>query len=915
MNFKFFQFIFFFFFCQQIAAQELLPFVENFTKHEYSGDNQVWNVVQGNDNAIYFANNHYFIRYNGVKWERYTLPNKTIIRSIYSDGDRIYCGSYKEFGFWQRKNGLMQYQSLTENNELLKNSADNEEIWKIFKSKDKLYFQTFNELFILNSNQKLEKIKFPHQISYCYVIDEKIYVATVKQGVYVFENKTFTKKENWKVLENNVIHNMEKFNGKLHIFTKHNGIFIEENNNLVAWNHPLNAVFKEKVIITAKIIGNDKMAVGTSLQGLFLVDLKTGKHQNLNRQNTLKNNCILAIATDKEGDLWLGLDNGISHVEINSPVEIFTDNSGILGSVYALATLQNGYLFVTNHGIFTCENKNLEVIPNSQGQVWDIFKKDNNFIIGHNDGTFFYDGILKRVNPVNGGWKLLEGKFEKVYFQGNYSGIVVYENTNDLSQYKSLAKITKPIRNLAQNKPRELWAADSYRSLYRIIYNKNFEVEKVENVSQSNGITNDFAVKLFSYKNEILFLIDNNWYTYNSISGKLVKNDAFNKDFKNVTEVIEIDQDNFMVLRDDMLYTVHQKDNNFVWNLIPEKYYRGRIILENIKVFKDQNQFFINLDDGFFTIKSQKSKTPNQKFFAEGYFQGKLISEGDKIAKGQPVEINIVTEFLGFNRPEIFYRLDQEEKFVPVKEGAVILNNLLSGSHTANFYVNNGTTFTKIASYQFDVRWPWYYSFWMILVYILVIAGALFLYYRWNKIRYLEKLKLREEELKHHQEILELELKAENNRKLQEYEKHILEIEVQNKAYEVAGKSLSIAKQSEMIDSIQQILESENESRKIKEKIRKSIKVNALNKNEWESFQQNLMQSNEEFVQKLTTQFPNLTSKDIKLCIYLKMNLSSKEIAPLMNITFRGVELHRYRLRKKLNLSQDESLNNFMMKI
>ena len=60
-------------------SQELLPFVENFTKANYSGDNQVWSITLGSDNAFYFANNHYFLRYNGVKWERYTLPNKTVL--------------------------------------------------------------------------------------------------------------------------------------------------------------------------------------------------------------------------------------------------------------------------------------------------------------------------------------------------------------------------------------------------------------------------------------------------------------------------------------------------------------------------------------------------------------------------------------------------------------------------------------------------------------------------------------------------------------------------------------------------------------------------------------------------------------------------------------------------------------------
>ena len=97
--------------------------------------------------------------------------------------------------------------------------------------------------------------------------------------------------------------------------------------------------------------------------------------------------------------------------------------------------------------------------------------------------------------------------------------------------------------------------------------------------------------------------------------------------------------------------------------------------------------------------------------------------------------------------------------------------------------------------------------------------------------------------------------------------------------------------------------------------IKKAIKINAVNKHEWEIFETNLNQINNEFIIALSKKYPNLTSKDIKLCVYLKMNLSSKEIAPMMNISFRGVELHRYRLRKKLGLSQEETLSKFLLSV
>jgi AraC family transcriptional regulator, chitin signaling transcriptional activator len=894
-------------------AQELLPFTENFTKSEYQGDNQVWNVVQGNDNAMYFANNHYFLRYNGVKWEKYGLPNKTIIRSVFVDGDKIYCGSYKEFGYWKRINGKMEYTSLSKGKNLFLGNADNEEIWKVFRHGNVLYFQSFNELYYVDGT-KTGKIKFPSQISYCYVIDGSIYVASVRNGMYKFDGKSFTHIAGWPELNDNVVHGMEKYGGQVYIFTKYSGIYIVKDGKLTSWNNPLNFKLKNEVIITAKFAG-DKLIVGTGLLGAYIIDIKSGNYKNINRSNSLKNNAVLSLAIDREKDLWLGLDNGIAHIELNSPVTLFTDNLGILGSVYSLAEKTAGYLFVTNHGIFSY-NGALSAIPNTQGQVWDIYENNGNFIIGHNDGTFVYDGqSVRKVNPVNGGWKFLKSNYEDVYFQANYSGIAVYKNINDLSKWTILDSITKPIRNIAQNRPGELWAADNYRSLYRIKYDSNFKVQRVENISSLNKINSDYGVKLFNYRNEILFLINSKWYYYNNVSDKLEENVLFNKAFNNISDIIPVDEDNFMVIRNGLLYSILQNNNDFIWKLVPEKYYHGRLIMENTKAYKSGNSLLINLDDGFMKLNPYIQKMNPGNISIEAYFKETKIDEDTKIAYNNSLEINLISGFYGYSKPDLYYRLNDSGKFIPIRNGLIVLNNLTGGHQKFDVYYFNGKDYDLLKTFTFNVARPWYFSWYMILAYMVIIASSFFLYYRWNKVRYLEKLRLSEEELKHRRQILELELETESRLRQEQYEKHVLEMEVQNKASEVAGKSLSIAKHSEMIENIQAVLDAENEVADLKAKIKKIIKTNSISKNEWQSFEKNLIKSHEEFVEKLSKKYPSLTPKDIKLSIYLKMNLSSKEIAPLMNISFRGVELHRYRLRKKLEIPQEVSLSRFMISI
>lgn len=898
----------------QLYSQELLPFVENYNKSNYQGDNQIWNVDQGNDKAMYFANNHYLLRYDGVKWEKYTLPNKTIIRSVLVDGDKIYSGSYKEFGYWFRKDGKMIYVSISNGKKVFEDS-ENEEIWKIFKFNNKIYFQSFNGIFLYDG-KKIKKTKFPFLISYCFQIDNQLLVATVDNGIFKMYNSKVSKVKGWEILENNVIHAIEKHQNKTYIFTKKNGVYVAENGILSPWKSPLNETLKTAIVNAAKFIKNNKLIIGTASKGVYVFNLNDNSYININRNNVLMNNSILSIGQDKENNLWLGLDNGIAHIEVNSPISIFYDNSGTLGSVYSVATTDKGYLIASNHGIFKYEENRFSLVPMTQGQAWNISKINNKYLIGHNEGTFIYEnGLFSKLNSISGGWNLTRSNINNTYLQASYSGVWIYKDPNDLSQKNIINRLLKPIKYVAQNRKNEIWAADNYRGLYRILYNDAYETIDVENVTQKSKIADDFGVKIFEFRNEILFLIHNSWYTYNSITNQLVKNELFNTNFKNISDIVTINENNFVVIQEGLLYHIYANENTFVWNSIQEKYYRGKIINDNIKIFKSNNNYLLNLDDGFISLqlKDEISHSPSLK--VEAFNNGDLVKNKSKIKYNSELKIGVISGIYGITKPSLFYKMNESGDFIPVKEGVIVLNNLSSGSHNVVIYYFDGLHYNEVSSFDFIVAKPWYFSFWMIVLYIAVLGTILYLYYKWNKMRYIQKLELQEEELKHQKKILEMELKAENELNMQEYEKHILELELQTKSSEVTGKSLSIAKQSEMIDNIQGILDSEVDFNKLKSEIKKVIKSNAVNKHEWQTFESNLNQIHDQFIINLSKKYPNLTSKDIKLCVYLKMNLSSKEIAPMMNISFRGVELQRYRLRKKLNLIQDENLSKFLLSI
>jgi DNA-binding CsgD family transcriptional regulator len=98
-------------------------------------------------------------------------------------------------------------------------------------------------------------------------------------------------------------------------------------------------------------------------------------------------------------------------------------------------------------------------------------------------------------------------------------------------------------------------------------------------------------------------------------------------------------------------------------------------------------------------------------------------------------------------------------------------------------------------------------------------------------------------------------------------------------------------------------------------KIIKSISEDDNMDREWENFALHFDKVHSDFISALKEKHPGLSNNEVKLCAYLRMNLSTKEIAQLMNISVRGVEVSRYRLRKKIELATEVSLFDYLISI
>jgi DNA-binding CsgD family transcriptional regulator len=215
---------------------------------------------------------------------------------------------------------------------------------------------------------------------------------------------------------------------------------------------------------------------------------------------------------------------------------------------------------------------------------------------------------------------------------------------------------------------------------------------------------------------------------------------------------------------------------------------------------------------------------------------------------------------------------------------------------------------------------PWYRTIWAGIVYLLIFLTVNYLFYKWLKRKFrLQRAKYEAEQKKllyiHELEInkTESELVALRNEKL--------EADINFKNSELASSAMHLVKKGELLTKLKselsQVIKGLDNPIAIEElkKMRKSLSEDDNMDQEWENFTKHFDKVHSDFVVGLKEKHPNISASELKLCAYLRMNLTTKEIAQLMNISVRGVEISRYRLRKKLGIPSEQNLFDYLINI
>lgn len=920
------------FILHNIAFSQELPPIVKYDPASYNAGNQNWMISQDKNHILFIANNEGLLECDGTNWNLYKSPNETIIRSVKVVDDLIYTGCYMEFGYWKRlTNGRLLYFSLS--NKIKSKIFADEQFWNILHFDKWIVFQSLNRIYIYDTEIKSFKILTSKSgILKSFKTENSIYFQIANKGLYEIENGKSKLVSDNPILKKNKIVNVFSSQNSLIIHTQLNGFFILENNKIVPIN--FDKQLTETVSYSSCKLENGNYAIGTISNGIFIVSDSGKILYNINQVNGLSNNTALSLFEDFDKNLWIGLDNGINCINLQSPVKNYSDNTGRLGTVYTSILFKNKLYIGTNQGLFFKEfntSDNFQFVRGIKGQVWSIFEYDGTLFCGHDQGTFIIENdFAKNIYDKYGTWCFRPTQNKDILLQGNYYGISVLEKKDNQWKFKNrITGFDYSSKFFELNANNEIFVSHEYNGVFKINVNKNFS--KAYNLVSLN-INKGKNAGLIKYNNAIYYAYKDGIFKLNNKNKSFQKDTllsgVFAKDEYTSGKMITDESNKIWLFSKNYIHYFNLNKLNYKLKEntipIPSTLTNSMLGYENITLLNN-SEYLIGTTDGYYIIDINNLSFKNYNVFISNISVNKLNEEAENLSilnqgKLKHDENNItffysVAEFDKYINAEYQFKLegfqDSWSKWSSVS--TINFKNLSPGDY--KFIVRSkiaNSNLENTASYTFTILKPWYHTNIALLIYfILLFYLATLVNKKYKNYYQKQKEKLIEENN------LLLEIKElENDQKLMQIRNEQLSLDVDAKNKELAVSNMTLLKKDELLSLIKEDLkktdEEGNKVNRIKSVI-SNITKNINKEDSWNTFKEAFENADKDFFKKIKDAHPTLTPNDLRLCAYLRLNLSSKEIAPMLNISVRSVEIKRYRLRKKMELKHDQGLVEYIL--
>ncbi|MDZ7806646.1 MAG: LuxR C-terminal-related transcriptional regulator [Gracilimonas sp.] len=880
------------------AFQELpdkgVPFLKNFAPSEYDHKGKIWDIDTAPNGMVYMASNGGLLEYDGRQWRSYN-GSKGITRSVFVVNDSlVYSGSDLDFGVWKRNKYLeFEYTSLYPFGEDLNQIS--EEFWDVHGIGDNVFFVSASNIYVYRG-KNLTKIAAPNEIQNSFEVNGRLYFVDEINGLYELQDlspKQLTDFNNDPVPE---IIGLYEDQDSFILVSQNAGLFEYRAGEVRPLNTELSRILREANVFSFEKIGDTNLAFGTILQGLYISDGEGNITHHVNRNKGLQNNTVLSAHYSPRGKLWMGMDYGISFLDLMHEFTFFYDYHGDFGTGYTAVLRDDQFYLGTNQGLYTAAWENLNdsqadfnkfrLIPGSEGQVWSLDIIEDKVWVGHDRGLFTLEnGGLNRVGDQRGIWTIQP--YKDYLLAGTYNGISIYRKINGQWVFwKKMDLIIGSCNQIIVDGENTLWINIPTFGVIKATLG-----DELEPIEREIFLSEEFEGPNHSLsKNEEGIQV--NTANFKHIFDP--SENSFKEAVKYETSSGLEDQ-----LRDNALPRALTSDYDFypIYNgfALRDRSISNEDVVESYQLAFRNFEAFNNNE----RIRAYPGANISYKF--NNVRVEALVPNGNNV--------------------RYQYRTENSEEWIDqTGESSIDLIGLSHGNHSVTVRAIIGDTVVAERSASFSISTPWFLSWYAYILYLMLVVVMVSMVYYWQDIslkkqkKYLltdQRSSLQQQEEKYRQQLK----RAEKARLKAEIEQ--VKEQLKAKTIELATKAKENDEKNKILSSLNQKLENiEENPESLKRRLSEMKRIIDTHSNSDDNtFEIQIDQLHQKFYETLRQDFTDLTRYDLRLCAYIKIGFDSKEIADLLNIKPSSVYISRSRLRKKLNIETDEDLHGYLNSI
>ncbi len=912
--------------------------IKNFTSEEYKAGIQNIDFAQNRDMTLFVANNLGVLSFNGNDWKVYAYRTGEKQRSLAFDENtnRLYVGSQGDFGYFERD---WSYISLVD--KIPQEARNFDEVWDVFVSPTGVYFCTFQGIFVFDG-QSMDVIKPDIGFDRSFQAGNRLFTQTSSGRLFELEDSKLTAPYAQSEIDLIVAG----------VIPKDEGFLIFYNSGKIEFSTPFKVteeftdlinVLEGKYVNHVTQLSDTRLVISTQRAGLYLYDIRTNEIENIDKKYGLQSNACLRAFQDYTGNLWVGMQNGIALIDINSPLRFINQEINIQGSGYDAYDADEGRYYTTSNGIFFQKNESLESVflVGTEGPAYAIQQIGNKLYAGHHTGLFLLEnGSAKRRAYTDGLWQIKQLRMNPQYaIGGTYSGLSLFKiNANqELEKVKKIEGFDESSRFFEEDRKGRIWVGQFYKGLYQLNLTDDFTTALVNKVSDSYDLPINEHIILSRIDDELYLGTEEGVYKIDQTNDQIIEAEEFSGTIgKNwVYLLVQDNQKNVHVFTENLVGFFKQvSKNNYAY--VPSSLFQLRQSFNNdlLHISKNiQEGVLINANEGFIyysprledrlTVEKKPVISRVYNVEEDSVLYARLPFD-DRPEITKPITIIQGTKVLEFTVESFKFRDVNNRQFRYYLKGFDVDYGKWSGSTLKEYtnlkagkyelYVQTLNYLGEIVTSEplsVEVKPPFFKSLVAKVFYVVLAVLMLFQGYRIQRKYYKEKQKVLE---KSKQEEL-----AKKQYELQELKEEHIASELRHVNNLLASSTMNLMVKTEFMENIKQEIKqvksngSVAETQKALNKIVKEIDTNLKLQENWKQFEYHFDRVHGDFLNRLTNEFLDLTPGEQKLCAFLRLKMDTKEIANLMSISVRGVEVARYRLRKKFGLESHQNLSKFIL--